>query len=140
MSTEQSERMRLAEVAAEARAYGYVTFADVMDDAADEIERLRAQLRADEAEIAELRAEVERQARLNGMGAERELALLSRAERAESELAALRERVAKAPVADIAEDGKHNGESSLLSAAIKAGYYQGKRVRLLIDDEQEGKS
>lgn len=50
----------------------------------DEIGRLRAAIAAAEAETLE-------QARLNGMGAERELALLARAEKAERERDAARE-------------------------------------------------
>jgi hypothetical protein len=52
-------------------------------------------------------------------------------ESAEAELAALRARIADGELADIAEDGKHNGESALLSAAIRAGYYRGLPVLVL---------
>jgi hypothetical protein len=48
-----------------------------------------------------------------------------------SELAALRARIADGELADIADDGKHNGESALLSAAIRAGYYRGLPVLVL---------
>lgn len=44
-----------------------------------------------------------------------------------------------AEVADIAEDGKHNGESALLSAAIRAGYYEGKPVKVVPAAEDGGR-
>lgn len=47
------------------------------------------------------------------------------------EAVALVEAVEAAPVADISEDGKHDGRSALLNAAIAAGYYKGQRVRVL---------
>lgn len=47
------------------------------------------------------------------------------------EAAELARRVEDAPVADIREDGKNGGESELLSAATRAGYYQGQRVRIV---------
>lgn len=51
------------------------------------------------------------------------------------EAAELARRVEAAPVADIREDG---GESALLSAATRAGYYQGQRVRIVPEDGQGG--
>jgi len=44
-----------------------------------------------------------------------------------TELHAVRE----APVADIAQDGQNGGESALLSAATRAGYYSGVKLRLV---------
>jgi transposase InsO family protein len=52
-------------------------------------------------------------------------------ESVEDELAALQARIADGELADIADDGKHNGESALLSAAIRAGYYRGLPVLVL---------
>lgn len=49
------------------------------------------------------------------------------------EAAELARRVEDAPVADIRDDGKNGGESALLSAATRAGYYQGQRVRIVPD-------
>ena len=43
-----------------------------------------------------------------------------------------------APVADIREDGTNEGESALLSAATRAGYYHGQRVRIVPDAGQGG--
>lgn len=47
------------------------------------------------------------------------------------EAAELARRVEAAAAADIREDGKNGGESALLSAATRAGYYQGQRVRIV---------
>lgn len=54
-----------------------------------------------------------------------------------AEAAELARRVDGAPVADIREDGKNGGESALLSAATRAGYYQGQRVRI-VPEQGEG--
>lgn len=51
-----------------------------------------AELRAARHEIERLRAEVAEQCRLNGMGGERELKWMARAEKAERELAELRQQ------------------------------------------------
>ena len=53
------------------------------------------------------------------------------------EAAELARRVEEAPIADILEDGANGGASALLSAATRAGYYQGLRVRLVPEDGQE---
>lgn len=45
--------------------------------------------------------------------------------------------VEDAPAADIRDDGKNGGESALLSAATRAGYYQGQRVRI-VPEQGEG--
>lgn len=54
------------------------------------------------------------------------------------EAAELARRVEGAAVADIREDGKNGGESALLSAATRAGYYQGQRVRLVPEPPEVG--
>lgn len=54
------------------------------------------------------------------------------------EAAELARRVEDAPVADIREDGTNEGESALLSAATRAGYYHGQRVRIVPDAGQGG--
>ena len=68
-------------------------------DAADEIERLRASLEEAEAECFE-------QARLNGMGSEREAALMAKLEMSERELERERMRLAACGVAAL---GYFNG-------------------------------
>jgi hypothetical protein len=91
-------------------------------DAADEIERLRA-------EVARLQHEAD-------AAAERHVTIAeTRADIAERELAALRERIASAPVRDTYVEGEHGRELVWLSddGAMPAEY-KGKRVRLVVED------
>lgn len=60
---------------------------------------------------------------------------IERNEKLREDLDALRARIAAAPVADIAADGKDCGKSALIVAAARVGYYSGKRVRILVEDE-----
>lgn len=123
---------RLASIAAEARAYGYAAFADEADNALGEIERLRAEL--SEAKRRASNAEFElnclEQVRLRD-----NQYLIDRAEKAERELAALRERIEKAPVAtvgDLHSDlGDDVGFTEIVGNCDELFVLEGKRVRLV---------
>ena len=65
--------------------------------------------------VAELEAEVQEQARLNGMGAERELALMAQVSRLEAELDQLRAELEKVPT--------QLGYASMMGCEIFAGIF-----------------
>jgi len=113
--------------------------AGTLHAAADEIERLRAEVAENDGVIAVWRrrasnAEFElnclEQVRLRD-----NQYLIDRAEKAERELAELRERIANAPVRDTYVEGEHGREIVWISddGAMPAEY-KGKRVRLLVEE------
>jgi hypothetical protein len=75
-------------------------------------------IRAQAAEIARLTAEVDEQARLNGMGAEREAALRGEVERLTAAVAALAQREAECARLRMALETIANGDTDIPAATV----------------------
>ena len=92
LKTSYHSLFRVSEIHKEARLKAEADLAELKESASFRIQDLGARLNATKLREEELAKEVEEQARLNGMGSEREARLMARAEKAEADVLGMKAR------------------------------------------------